>query len=73
MPADGTVGQQLKLAVKNAMIEGGITSSLYNGTIAVTIVPLGGASPATVPAGAVTFMVDLTYITQLQMRPRAVQ
>jgi tellurite resistance protein len=68
VPADGIVGQQIKLAAKNAMIEGGITSSLYNGTIAATIGSLGGASPATVPAGVVTFMVDLTYITQLQMR-----
>ncbi|MFF3527182.1 hypothetical protein ACFYX5_10955 [Streptomyces rubiginosohelvolus] len=50
------------------MIEGGITCGLYTGTIAATIESLGGASPAAVPAGVVTFMVDLTYITQLQMR-----
>ncbi|SFR03646.1 hypothetical protein SAMN04488564_102363 [Lentzea waywayandensis] len=68
VPADGIVGQQIKLAAKNAMIEGGITSSLYTGTIAATIGSLGGASPATVPAGVVTFMIDLTYISQLQMR-----
>jgi uncharacterized protein (DUF697 family) len=68
VPADGIVGQQIKLAVKNAMIEGAITSSLYTGTVAATIGSLGGASAATVPAGVVTFMVDLTYITQLQMR-----
>ncbi|MFE6054059.1 hypothetical protein ACFQ6N_25180 [Kitasatospora sp. NPDC056446] len=68
VPADGIVGQQIKLAARYAMIEGGITSSVYTGTIAATIGSLGGASPATVPAGVVTFMVDLTYITQLQMR-----
>lgn len=68
VPADGVVGQQIKLAAKYAMIEGGISASLYTGTIAATIGTLGGASPATVPAGVVTFMVDLTFITQLQMR-----
>ncbi|MDX2395024.1 MULTISPECIES: hypothetical protein [unclassified Streptomyces] len=68
VPADGIVGQQIKLAAKNAMIQGGITSSLYTGTVAATVGSLGGASPAAVPAGLVTFMVDLTYITQLQMR-----
>lgn len=68
VPADGIVGQQIKLAGKYAMIEGGISASLYTGTVAATIGSLGGASPATVPAGVVTFMVDLTYITQLQLR-----
>lgn len=68
VPADGIVGKQIKLAAKYAMIEGGISASLYTGTIAATIGSLGGASPATVPAGVVTFMVDLTFITQLQMR-----
>ncbi|MFA1543487.1 hypothetical protein [Actinomadura monticuli] len=68
MPADGIVEQQIKLAAKYAALEGGITSSIYTGTIAATIGSLGGASPATVPAGFVTFMVDLTYISQLQMR-----
>jgi hypothetical protein len=68
VPADGIVEQQIKLAAKYAMLEGGLTSSVYTGTIAATIGSLGGASPATVPAGAVTFMIDLTYLSQLQMR-----
>lgn len=68
VPADGIVGQQIKLAAKYAMIEGGISASLYTGTIAATIGSVGGASPATVPAGVATFMLDLTFITQLQMR-----
>ncbi|WP_405724227.1 TerB family tellurite resistance protein [Streptomyces sp. NBC_00028] len=68
VPADGIVERQIKLAAKNAMIEGGLTSSLYTGTVAATVGSLGGASAATVPAGLVTFMVDLTFITQLQMR-----
>ncbi len=68
VPADGIVGKQIKLAAKYAMVEGGLSASLYTGTIAATIGTLGGASPASVPAGVATFMVDLTFITQLQMR-----
>ncbi|GGS45573.1 hypothetical protein [Streptomyces cinerochromogenes] len=68
VPADGIVEKQIRLAAKNAMVEGGITASLYNGAIVATIGSLGGASPATAPAGFVTFMVDLTYLSQLQMR-----
>ncbi|MGW4112553.1 hypothetical protein ACWEFJ_16895 [Actinosynnema sp. NPDC004786] len=68
MPADGIVERQIKLAVKSAMIEGGISAGVYAGTIAATIGSLGGASPIAVPAGVATFMVDLTYITQLQLR-----
>lgn len=68
MPADGVVEQQIKLAAKYAMLEGGITSSAYTGTVAATIGSLGGASPATVPAGVATFMIDVTYLSQLQMR-----
>ncbi|UFR04451.1 hypothetical protein KBP30_26270 [Streptomyces sp. Go40/10] len=67
VPADGIVEKQIRLAAKNAMVEGGITASLYNGAIVATIGSLGGASPATAPAGFVTFMVDLTYLSQLQM------
>ncbi|WP_447004073.1 hypothetical protein ACRAKI_31230 [Saccharothrix isguenensis] len=68
VPADGIVERQIKLAAKYAMIEGGISAGIYAGTITATIGTLGGASAATVPVGVATFMVDLTFITQLQMR-----
>ncbi|ROP35236.1 hypothetical protein [Saccharothrix texasensis] len=68
VPADGIVGQQIALAAKYAMLEGGISAGAYAATIAATVGSLGGASPLTVPAGVATFMVDLTFITQLQLR-----
>jgi hypothetical protein len=68
MPADGVVDQRIKMASRYAALEGGLSASAYTGAIAVTIGSLGGASPATVPAAIVTVMVDVAFITQLQLR-----
>jgi hypothetical protein len=40
----------------------------YSAAIVGTLGSLGGASPATVPAAIATMMVDVTYITRLQLR-----
>lgn len=68
MPADAIVEQRIKMASRYAAIEGGLSASAYTGTIAATIGSAGGASPATVPAAVVTVMVDVAYITQLQLK-----
>lgn len=68
VPADAIVDQRIKMASRYAAIEGGISASAYTATIAATIGSLGGASPATVPAAIATVMVDIVYITQLQLR-----
>lgn len=68
VPADAIVDQRIKMASRYAAIEGGISASAYTGTIAATIGSAGGASPATVPAAVATVMVDVVYITQLQLR-----
>src|SRR3954452_2317544 len=68
MPADGIVEQQIKMAARYAAIEGGLSASAYTAAVAATIGSLGGASPATVPAAVATVMVDVAYITQLQLR-----
>ena len=68
VPADAIVDQRIKMASRYAAIEGGLSASAYTATIAATIGSLGGASPATVPAAIATVMVDVTYITQLQLR-----
>ncbi|WP_285184559.1 hypothetical protein [Rhodococcus sp. MEB041] len=67
VPADGIVDQRIKMASRYAAIEGGLSASAYTATIAATIGTLGGASPATVPAAIATVMVDVVYITQLQL------
>jgi tellurite resistance protein len=68
VPADAIVDQRIKMASRYAALEGGLSASAYTGAIAATIGSLGGSSPATVPAAAITLMVDLAFISQLQMR-----
>lgn len=68
VPADAIVDQRIKMASRYAAIEGGLSAGAYTGAIAATIGSAGGASPATVPAAVVTVMVDVVYVTQLQLR-----
>lgn len=68
VPVDAIVAQRIKLAARYAMIEGGLSASAYTGAVAATIGSGGGASPATVPLAAGTIMVDVTYLSQLQLR-----
>ncbi|ALG28765.1 hypothetical protein [Glutamicibacter halophytocola] len=68
VPAIAVVDQRIKMASRYAAIEGGLSAGAYTTTIAATIGTLGGASPATVPAAIATVMVDVAFITQLQLR-----
>ena len=68
VPADAIVDQRIKMAARYAALEGGLSASAYTVAIIATLGSLGGASPATVPAAIATLMVDVTFITQLQLR-----
>lgn len=68
LPADAIVEQRIKMAARYAAVEGGLSASAYTGAVAATIGTAGGASPATVPAAVTTLMVDVVYVTQLQLR-----
>ncbi|MFE1928175.1 hypothetical protein ACFW91_37195 [Streptomyces asoensis] len=68
VPADAIVDQRIKMAARYAALEGGLSAGAYTATVAATIGSLGGASPATVPAAVATMMVDVAFITQLQLR-----
>ncbi|MGW1341350.1 hypothetical protein ACWCOV_09875 [Kribbella sp. NPDC002412] len=68
VPADGIVEQRIRMASRYAALEGGLSASAYSAAVVATIGSLGGASPLTAPAAAVTLLVDLAYITQLQLR-----
>lgn len=68
VPADAIVDQRIKMATRYAALEGGLSASAYTAVIAATIGSLGGASPAAVPAAVATVLVDVTFITQLQLR-----
>lgn len=68
VPADAIVDQRIKMAARYAAIEGGLSAGAYTAAVAATIGSLGGASPATVPAAVATVMVDIAYISRLQLR-----
>ncbi|MFJ4466193.1 hypothetical protein ACIP2X_01600 [Streptomyces sp. NPDC089424] len=68
VPADAVVDQRIKMAARYAALEGGLSAGAYTATVAATIGSLGGASAATVPAAVATMMVDVAFITQLQLR-----
>ncbi|MEV7241926.1 hypothetical protein AB0N92_11870 [Streptomyces sp. NPDC093248] len=68
VPADAIVDQRIKMAARYAALEGGLSAGAYTATVAATIGSLGGASPATVPVAVATMMVDVAFLTQLQLR-----
>ncbi|MEU9071680.1 MULTISPECIES: hypothetical protein [Streptomyces] len=68
VPADAMVNRRIKMAARYAALEGGLSASAYTAAIAATIGSRGGASPATVPAGFATMMIDVAFITRLQLR-----
>lgn len=68
VPADAIVDQRIKMAARYAALEGGLSAGAYTAAIAATIGSAGGASPLTVPAAIATVMVDVAFITQLQLR-----
>lgn len=68
VPADAIVDQRIKMAARYAALEGGLSASAYTLAIIATLGSRGGASPATLPAAVVTFMVDVAFITRLQLR-----
>ncbi|MFF3614873.1 hypothetical protein [Streptomyces sp. NPDC002580] len=68
VPADAIVDQRIKMASRYAALEGGLSAGAYTATVVATLGSAGGASPATVPAAVTTMMVDVTFITRLQLR-----
>ncbi|MFH8483970.1 hypothetical protein [Streptomyces longisporoflavus] len=68
VPADAVVDQRIKMAARYAALEGGLSAGAYTATVAATIGSLGGASPVAVPAAVATMMVDVAFVTQLQLR-----
>jgi len=68
VPADAIVDQRIKMAARYAALEGGLSASAYTAAIIATLGSLGGASPATLPAAVVTLMVDVAFVTRLQLR-----
>ncbi|WP_329238634.1 TerD family protein [Streptomyces sp. NBC_01460] len=68
VPVDAVVDQRIKMAARYAALEGGLSAGAYTATVAATLGSLGGASAATVPAAVATMMVDVAFVTRLQLR-----
>lgn len=68
VPADAIVDQRIKLATRYAGIEGGMSAAAYTGAVVATLGTAGGASPILVPTAVATIMVDVAYLSQLQLR-----
>lgn len=68
LPADAVVQARIQLAARYASIEGGLSAGAYTGAVAATIGTRGGASPLTLPAAGASFVLDLIFTSQLQLR-----
>ncbi|WP_410535982.1 hypothetical protein [Streptomyces sp. KL2] len=68
VPADAVIDQRIKMAARYAALEGGLSAGAYTATVVATLGSLGGASAATVPAAVATMMVDVAFVTRLQLR-----
>jgi tellurite resistance protein len=68
VPADAIVDQRIKMAVRYAALEGGLSAGAYTAAVSATIGSAGAASPFTVPAAVTTVMVDVAFTTRLQLR-----
>jgi hypothetical protein len=68
LPADAVVEARIDLAARYAGIEGGLSAGAYTGLVAATIGSGGGASPLTLPAAGASFVLDLLFVSQLQLK-----
>ncbi|MDF2747816.1 MAG: hypothetical protein K0S98_2103, partial [Propionibacteriaceae bacterium] len=68
LSADAMVRARIDLAARYASIEGALTAGAYTGAVAATFGSRGAASPATLPAAGVSFMLDLLFMSNLQLR-----
>lgn len=60
--------RRVDLARKYSAIEGGLSAGAYTAAVAATIGSGGGASPLALPGAVATFVIDLFFTTQIQLR-----
>jgi hypothetical protein len=59
---------RIDLAARYASVEGGLSAGVYTGLVAATLGSGGGASPLTLPGAGASFVLDLLFVSQLQLR-----
>jgi tellurite resistance protein len=68
LPADAVVQARIDRAARYAGIEGGLSAGAYTGLVAATLGSGGAASPLTLPGAGASFVLDLLYVSQLQLK-----
>jgi hypothetical protein len=68
LSADAMVRARIEFAARYASIEGALTAGAYTGAVAATLGSRGTASPVALPAAGVSFMLDLLFMSNLQLR-----
>lgn len=68
LPPDAVVDARIRIAARYSSIEGSLSAAAYTGAVAATIGSGGGASSLTLPAGGASFVADLIFTTQIQLR-----
>lgn len=62
VPADAIVDQRIKMAARYAAVEGGLSASAYSAAAMAAVL-----APVTLPAAAVSVLVDVAYTARLQI------
>ena len=62
------VRARIELAASYASVAGGITAGAYTGAVAATLGSRGAASGVALPAAGVSFVLDLLFVSNLQLR-----
>jgi hypothetical protein len=65
---DRIIEARIQRAARLAGVEGGISAGAYTGAVAASIGSGGAASPLTLPAAGISFVLDLLFVSHLQLR-----
>lgn len=68
LSADAVAQARTDRAARSAGIEGGLSAGAYTALVAATLGSGGGASPLTLPGAGASFVLDLLFTSQLQLK-----
>lgn len=68
LSVEAKVRARIELAASYASIAGGFTAGAYTGAVAATLGTRGAASGVTLPAAGASFVLDLLFLSNLQLR-----
>ena len=68
LSAEAIVRSRIDMAARYASIEGALTAGAYNGALAAILGSRGTATPVGLPAAGASFVLDLLFMSNLQLR-----